>query len=117
MSKFTLNGKTYFAKKFTFNMICDMDEMGIDVDRAMQRPLILARVYIAICGGITLEEAGNEIEKHMISGGTMDEIGEVIKKEVVESDFFRSMYGLEKETQETQEEQGKTPKKSTKKAE
>ena len=36
---FTVNGKTYKAKPFDFNMVCDLEDMGISMQDASNKPM------------------------------------------------------------------------------
>jgi hypothetical protein len=108
MRKFTINGVEYKAKAIDFNMVCDFEDMGVPMDTIAKKSTNLVRCYFAICSGLSLEEAGKEIEKHIIAGGTMNEVSEVISKEFDESDFFRAL------SQTTEEEIAENPKKAKK---
>lgn len=88
-NKFKINGKEYIAKKFDFNLMCDLEDMGVDVTERKSNKII--RAYFAICAGLTDEEAGNEINSHIISGNTLEEFTEVMTKEMEKSDFFQAV--------------------------
>ena len=90
MNTFTLNGNTITAKKFDFNLLCDLDQYGISITDAGTKPMSLVRAYIALCAGVSLIDAGNLIQEHMANGGTIDDIVEVMNKEIEASDFFRN---------------------------
>ena len=105
MNTFTLNGKEYKAKAFDFNLICDLEDQGVHMEQAANKPLSMMRAYFGICAGLDREQAGKEIASHMEKGGTMDELGEAMGKEIEESDFFRSI------SQTAPQETGETPEK------
>lgn len=86
--KFTINGKEVIARDFDFNMMADFDEMGVDVQKILTSPLVAGRAYVALCMGIDKEDAGNEIQAHIMAGGNLDEVVTVLAEKVVESDFF-----------------------------
>lgn len=109
---FLLNGKLYHAKAFDFNMMCDLEEIGISLEDADKKPMSLIRTYIAMCMNANKEYAGKEIEAHLVNGGTFDDIMDVMKEEMEKSDFFRSI-GKSEETIPT-ESQENTPKTSKK---
>lgn len=110
MNTFTVNGKKYVAKKFDFNLVCDLEDMGVALEEMDKKPLSMVRAYFGICSGLDKASAGTEIEGHMKSGGKFEELTEAMGKEMNESDFFRSL--SENQTKEATE----TPKKaSTKK--
>ena len=91
MNTFTLNGKEYKTKAFDFNLICDLEDQGVHLEQAGKKPLSMMRAYFGLCAGLDRDQAGKEIASHMEKGGTMDELGEVMGKEIEESDFFRSI--------------------------
>ena len=105
MNTFTINGKEHKSVPFDFNLICDLEDMGIDINKANKKPMGLVRAYFALCVGGNKEYAGKEIEAHLINGGKFDEIMDVIGVEMENSDFFRN---LAKTTEE------KTPKSTSK---
>ena len=51
----------------------------------------LIRTYLAFCGNITKEEAGKEIEKHLISGGKFTDVVEAMSEQMQDSGFFRAI--------------------------
>ena len=51
----------------------------------------LIRTYLAFCGNITKEQAGKEIESHLINGGEFNDVVEAMSEEMQNSGFFRSM--------------------------
>lgn len=91
MKTFELNGKKYNAKPFDFNMICDFEDFGLSMNTLALKPTVAVRAYIAICGGITLENAGKEISEHIVNGGNLNEVTEVLNDEMEKSDFFLAL--------------------------
>ena len=120
MMIFGINGKSYTAKEFDYNFVCDISDMGIDIDNCMSNPFSMCRVYLALCGSITLEQAGKELEKHILSGKDLSELQDIITKKMEESDFFLHITGvaqkkLEEKIAEEKVIEKKTTKKTTKK--
>jgi hypothetical protein len=91
MNTFTVNNKEYNAKPFDFNMICDMEDLGISMEQMTNKPLSMVRAYFSfhIAGG--KEVAGKEIEQHIINGGDFNDIIEAMSKEMENSDFFQAL--------------------------
>lgn len=85
-----VNGKDYKAKDFSFNTICDLQDMGVDLS-ANVKPTVLLRAYVSVCMGVDKETAGNEIEAHIVNGCNFDEIMETMYALMEESDFFRHL--------------------------
>lgn len=105
MRKFELNGKVYSAKAFDFNMVCDLEDLGFSMEEINKKKIKAVRAYAALCAGITIEEAGIEIQKHIIEGGDISEMMEIMVDEINKSDFFRALQtDAEKEDTENQEE-------------
>lgn len=92
MSKsFTVNGVTYVAKDFTFNTICDLEDMGVALSDFSSKPMSVVRAYLAICAEKSYEFAGGEIEKHVIAGGNFEDMMQIMSEKMDESDFFRAL--------------------------
>lgn len=99
MRTFTINGVTYTAKKFNFNTICDFEERGISLDSIAEHPMTFMRVYLAMCCGKSVEFAGDELENHLINGGTFEDLMNIVQLEMDESGFFQALNkGAEKNT-------------------
>lgn len=96
MNTFVINGKTYTAKKFSFNTICSLEDKGVSVDDMQKKPVSTARAYFAVCAGLPDEKAGDEIEQHILNGGNLDEMMEKMVGELNNSDFFRAAAKEEK---------------------
>ena len=101
MKTFKVNGKTYSAKPFDFNLICDLEDMGISLEQAVNKPMSMVRAYFGLCADADKEQAGKEMEAHIIGGGNFDGIMKAMSGEMEKSDFFRSL--KKTETQEAAE--------------
>lgn len=107
MKTFTLDGKIYKAKEIDFNMICDLEEQGISLEEIEKKPMSMMRTYIGFCIGGTKEMAGALIESHIVNGGSMADIAEVMGEAMKESGFFQAL-------NKTTEEKNTTRKKPSK---
>ena len=109
---FTINGKLYQAREITFNTICELEDAGVSLTEIEQKPISTVRSYFAICLGGNKEVAGQEIEKHIINGGNLDEIMTAFREELADSDFFQALTKTaNEETQENQEAETKRTRK------
>lgn len=106
MRRFLVNGKTYKSKELDFNAMCDLEDMGASMVDIKSKNMSLIRAYLAFCGNISAEEAGNEIMLHLKNGGKFDEIMEELKVAIENSDFFRFL----KERSEEEDSESKTEK-------
>lgn len=88
---FEINGRKYVSQEFTYNTICDLQDAGINIDAMGDRSASMVRAFFSIWSGMTLEEAGAELGKHMMAGGNLDAIGAAINDSMENSDFFRSL--------------------------
>ena len=88
MRTFTVNEKEYNAKPFDFNMICDFEDMGVSLKAGGTTTI---RGYLALCSGMTLEEAGKELSEQFVKFENFDSINEAMAKEMDESDFFQAL--------------------------
>lgn len=106
MNTFTINGKEYKAQPFDFNMVCELEDMGIALEEIGSKRLSSIRAYFKMCSGLSIKKAGIEIEQQYIKYGELDEISEVMNKEMDASDFFRALIErakAETATDETEE--------------
>ena len=74
MRTFTLNNVTYTAKEFSFNTVCDLEDLGLSLEDMNTKPLSMVRGYIGLCIGKVRVFTGKQIEEHMINGGTLQDI-------------------------------------------
>lgn len=88
---FSINNKTYQAKEFDFNLLCDLEEMGLSLDDIEKKPMSLIRTYLMFSAGISKEQAGKEIEEHIAKGGEITDIISIMSEMMSESGFFRSI--------------------------
>lgn len=91
MKTFTINGKVYNAKPFDFNMICELEDRGISLEQAQQKPVSMVRAYFAICANSDNVYAGKEISEHIVNGGKLEDVMDIMATEMEVSDFFRSL--------------------------
>lgn len=98
-NRFTVNKVTYTAKPFDFDLVCDLEDMGVTFERIDKMPMSLIRAYFAICADVSKEQAAELIQKHLIDGGKIDDITEPMAKEMNDSDFFRAL--AEKQEQDS----------------
>ena len=117
MKTFTINGKTYVARNFDFNLICDLEDMGIKVEEMGQKPNSVIRAYFTLCSGVDKAYAGAEMEAHVMNGGDFTEVSEVIYDKMQESDFFRTLNQREEQETQTEKKTTTTKKTTTKKTE
>lgn len=110
MRTFTVNEKEYKAKAFDFNLVCDLEDMGISLQEAGNKPMSMVRAYFGLCAGKGKEYAGKEMEAHIIGGGSFDGIMNAMSEEMEKSDFFHNLN--KKAEQEVAESAEKTNKKS-----
>lgn len=105
--KFTINGKEYEGAKYNYNTSCMFEEMGAAIYDMGKKPQSVLRAYFAISSGMDLDDAGNEIEQHIMAGGTLQSLTETLNKELSESGFFKSLLEMSKTEDETQEKKTK----------
>lgn len=108
---FAINGKSYKAKEFDFNLLCDLEDQGLSLDDIDKKPMSLVRTYLSFCAGITKEMAGKEIEAHIENGGKLNDVVEAMSDMMKDSGFFRSISkGKEEDEGETSAPSAKTKK-------
>lgn len=112
METLKLNGRTFRARDIDFNFVCILGENDIDIQEIGKKVLPSLRVYVAYCMGVDdTDIAGNEINLHILNGGSLEDISSVFVAKVNESAFFQAI-GKQSGTKET----AATTKKSTKKS-
>lgn len=86
-----INGKEYTERELDFNMVCDLSDMGINLyaEHISMHPLL--RAYLAICGGISKAEAGQEIQEHVLAGGDLTELQAAFHTAMDNSGFFKAL--------------------------
>lgn len=107
MKTFEVNGKQYKGKEFDFNLVCDLEDMGVSLDDMQKKNLSLIRGYFGLCAGLDKEEAGAELQEHLISGKKFESLTDVMHDEMEKSDFFRAL----SKTAETEDTEVETEKK------
>ena len=88
---FVINGKRYTAKPFDFNTVCDLEDNGVPLAEMSQKPMSMARAYFALCFKGSKEDAGKEIQAHLIAGGDFNDLYKAMGDEMNESDFFQAL--------------------------
>jgi hypothetical protein len=103
--KFTINGNEYESAKYDYNTHCAFQEFGVNALDIRKKPESVLRAYLAISSGMSAEEAGEEIEKHIINGGDLTDLVVALTKEMGKSDFFQAI--LKKNQTEDKPKRGK----------
>lgn len=91
INSFVVNGATYRAIPFTFNLIVDLEDMGISLADIQKKPMSVVRSYFALCAGKDKDFAGSEMQAHIVNGGSLEDIFNAMAKEMEDSDFFRNL--------------------------
>lgn len=106
MRTFIVNGKEYKAKDFDFNLVCDLEDMGISLEKANEKPMSMVRAYFAFCAGKGKAFAGREMQEHMVNGGSFEDVTKAMSEAMENSDFFRALQKTaENQMEETAEGQ------------
>lgn len=91
MNTISINGRRYIAKEMTFGAVRQFESNGLSLTDISQKPMSLAAAYLAYCAGISIDAADNEIQEHIIKGGTIDGIFEAVMGAMNESRFFQAL--------------------------
>ena len=86
-----INGKEITAKPIDFNATIELNDLGGDIYSFGTKPLAALRAYLAYCEGVSAEEAGREIEAHIIGGGDLSDLSTAFMKACDDSAFFKAM--------------------------
>lgn len=106
-----INKKSYKALPFSFNVVCQLEDLGLQIADIEEKYMSVFRGWLAICMDMPLDAVGAEIEAHCINGGDINELIEEFGKAVENSGFFQA---LSKTAEEAPQE---TPKKKSAKKE
>lgn len=98
---FSVNGKVYQSKEFTFGVIRQFEDYGLQMSEIQNKPMTMVSAYLSVCGKMPLDKADEEINEHIINGGNFDDVMEVISEEMNNSRFFQA---LNKKSEETPKE-------------
>lgn len=107
--RFIINGKSYQAKEIDFNFICRLEAEGIEMSRMGKSFMNVIKIYAAYCMDVDADIAGEELNNHLINGGTFEELIDLVSAKMDESDFFRAV------SKKQEQENAKTSKKTSKK--
>lgn len=107
---FVINGRKYKPIELDFNAICDMEDNGISLGDVRSKPQSTARAYLALYYNGNTDVAGNEIQQHIIGGGTLDGLFDAFRESVEDSGFFQAINKATAETSSESEEQGEETK-------
>nr|DAW46765.1 MAG TPA: tail assembly chaperone protein [Caudoviricetes sp.]DAZ34788.1 MAG TPA: tail assembly chaperone protein [Caudoviricetes sp.] len=86
-----INGKEITAKPIDFNATIELNDLGGDIYSFGTKPLAALRAYLAYCEGVSAEEAGQEIEAHIVGGGDLSDLSTAFMKACDDSAFFKAM--------------------------
>lgn len=98
MEKFTVNGKAYFVKDLDFEYLVELDKHDIKVTNITGMAAV--NCFFAYCSGMDEKQASDEISKHIINGGTLEDIVGAYAKALEDSGFFRALMEQTKKEQE-----------------
>lgn len=90
---FIINGKEYAIPELTYNTIADLDEKyGLNLFGGLDgiSPFSIARSFFALCTR-NKEIAGNELQEHLLNGGSFDELLDDVQKAMENSGFLSGM--------------------------
>lgn len=57
--------RNILLRNLIFNMVCELEDMGVSIDDLGKKPMGILRAYVGICMDMDKDEAGKEIEAHM----------------------------------------------------
>ena len=97
MRTFKINGIEYNAKPFDMNMACDLEDKGVALGAFVSKPNVAMRAYLSVCGNMSLEKAGLEMNAHFVNGNDLGELAEAMNAEIDNSDFFQQILRKTKE--------------------
>ncbi len=92
-----INGVDYRVPELGFNTICELEDKGISIYDIIspkvlrKKYMTIIRAFTGLATGLEPEETSFLIEKHLLSGGTMEGWLDEIIESVEKSDFFQKL--------------------------
>ena len=91
MSNFvTINGKEYEIPELDFNTVVELEENGVSLlSMSEENPKIatMLRAFVAWVMGTSAKKAGQEIQAHLMNGGTLVDLVSALTEALEESGF------------------------------
>ena len=85
-----INGKDFSVMEVTFNHVCALEDMGIDLGSS-GKTLSTLRAFVALALDETVEEAGADIEKYVEEGNDLKELVSVMTESMEKICCFRAL--------------------------
>ena len=104
---FTVNGKEYKTPVLDFNAVCAMEDAGVSLSEVGRKQFSALRAFFTLVTG-DASYAGEEMQKHIMEGGTFNELSKEFGKAIEDSGFFQAL----KANREKEDQPGKGTKKS-----
>lgn len=86
----TINNKPVEVKPIDFQAICELEDLGFDINSLSKKSFTTMRCAVAYNMNISLQEASTEIENHIKNGGKLDDLVPFIEA-ILQSDFFTAL--------------------------
>ena len=105
MTKFNIGSKEFQFPEMDMNFIIDIGEYGVDFDDFFSQKSIfkVLRAVIAMAGGISLQEAGAEVQAAVLNQ-EFDTIVEAYQEALESSGFFQEILKQAEESQGTEDQ-------------
>jgi len=96
---FKINNVVYKSVEIDYNAVCFFEDNGLEFNDVRKKGNSFMRAYFALCAGISIDDAGDLIQQHIINGGDVKGLVDAFAKEIDKSDFFQALIkGKKKET-------------------
>lgn len=94
MKNVTINGREYDVPELDNNAIIELADNGLDIfSKSFKKKSTLsaARAIIAWIEGIDVEDAGEEMQNHIVNGGDLQDLLEAFNTAIGESGFIKAL--------------------------
>lgn len=91
-----INGKKYEMPELSFDAICELENMGVQLGDMENKPISTIRGFIALAMNCDAQKAGEELQEHLLNGGNINEVLKEVQKAVEKSGFFLALAKVEK---------------------
>ena len=86
-----INNKEYVLPEMNFGTLCMLERMGAPINALATHPLSAVRAFLALAMDCDVEKAGRELQAHLVSGGTLDELLDEVVYAMEDADFFQDL--------------------------
>lgn len=86
-----INGRKFKAAEITFGTVRKLINLGVDFKNINKNMLTVVSAYVQVSTGLSEAAVDELIQKHVLNGGDLYGILDVLIAEMDDSDFFQAL--------------------------